>query len=495
MRSKGSNTKSSPLALTRRQILVLALFGVGLALLVKAVHRYHSWKPNVVLISIDTVRADRLGCYGFDPSPSPQIDRIARESYVFEQCYAPSSWTMPSVMSMLTGLYPFNHGLEWVNGRLSHDAKTLAEYLLERGYRTGGVESSLFLQSQFGFGRGFERYEEQPIHDHRAISSPSLTERALGWLHGLTGKPFFLWVHYLDPHYDYLYHPEARVFVEGVPEEELHKEYSILELKKKLNSLTERQLEWQSRLYNGEIYFTDRHVGQLVEFLQKRGLWDETWVVITSDHGEMLGEHGALGHTEWFYEEVLRVPLIVKPPKGLKESRRISGPVSLVDIVPTVLGGLGIAYPLDRLDGRDLLNGSSSGKERWASTQTEEIRFLARMDERFKCVFIPGGAATDLGAGQDPVQVERMKALGYLSGDSKAPDANWLIFDLQQDPGEMSNWVQSYPALLADFQRQARQLQQERVSIDPSVGVDPGLLERIRAFGYLDSATTETLMK
>jgi arylsulfatase A-like enzyme len=222
----------APVVLSRRQILALILFGVGLALLMKAVHRYRSWKPNVVLISIDTVRTGRLGCYGFTPSPSPTIDRIARESYVFEQCYAPCSWTMPSVMSMLTGLYPFNHGLEWVNGRLAPEAKTLAEYLRESGYRTGGVESSLFLQSQFGFGRGFERYEEQPIHDHRAISSPSLTERALGWLHEVTGKPFFLWVHYLDPHYDYLYHPEARAFVEGAPEEELRKEYSILELRK-----------------------------------------------------------------------------------------------------------------------------------------------------------------------------------------------------------------------------------------------------------------------
>ncbi len=202
----------------------------------------------------------------------------------------------------------------------------------------------------------------------------------------------------------------------------------------------------------------------------------------------MLGEHGALGHTEWFYEEVLRVPLIVKPPKGLKESKRISGPVSLVDIVPTLLGGLGIAYPQDRLDGRDLLKGSP-GKDRWASTQTEELRFLVRMDERFKCVYIPGGAATDLSVGQDPSQVERMKALGYLSGDSKAPDANWLIFDLRQDPGEMSNWVQSYPALLADFQRQVRQLQQERVSGGAGAAVDPDLLERMKASGYLDSAT------
>ncbi len=165
-----------------------------------------------------------------------------------------------------------------------------------------------------------------------------------------------------------------------------------------------------------------------------------------------------------------------------------------MDIVPTLLGGLGIDYPSDRLDGRDLLNGSP-GKERWASTQTEEVRFLARMDERFKCVYIPGGAATDLSAGQDPVQLERMKALGYLSGDSKAPNANWLVFDLRQDPGEKANWAQSYPALLADFQRQIRQLLQERASGGPGAEVDSGLLESIKAFGYLDSATAEASIK
>ena len=165
------------------QWIVLIVVGILIAFAFLVVIRLTQQpKPNVLLITIDTLRSDRLGCYGRSPTPSPTIDWIAGQSYVFDRCYASSSWTMPSVMSIHTGQYTFTHGVEWVDRILPENIPTLAEILKEHDYNTGAVESSLFLQGRFGFGRGFDQYTEKPIHNHRDISSPMLTDKASSWL-------------------------------------------------------------------------------------------------------------------------------------------------------------------------------------------------------------------------------------------------------------------------------------------------------------------------
>ena len=450
-----NGTESKPRVFTGRQWIVLALIGLALAIAVRALDQGLFSKPNVLLITIDTLRADRLGCYGYSRNTSPNLDRIAREGWLFERCYASSSWTLPSVMSIHTGLYPFSHGVQWVDRRLSPGVPTLAEMLKDRGYRTGAVESSLFLGRAFGFDRGFDQFQDKPIHDHRAISSPLLTDRALEWLRAPTEQPFFYWIHYLDPHYDYLHHRQSKHLVEGVPPAELEKEYSILELKKTTYSLTDEQYAWQSQIYDGEVFFTDQHIGRLIQHLEQSGRWDDTWIVVTSDHGELLGEHGGLGHTPWFYDPVLRVPLIIKPPKRVWKSNRISDLVSIVDIVPTLLEGLGIRYDQESFDGINLLKSRDRLElpTRWACTKTEEVEFIVR-----------------LGTSK------------YIL-DTKSDRA--FVFDTSQDPGENENRLEQQRGPFQEFKQQVQQLIPAQDREAQETQVDTELLDRMKAHGYL----------
>lgn len=467
---------SRPL-LSERQWILLVIVALGLALALLAAIRLFYHKPNVLLITIDTLRADRLSCYGHPAPTSPNIDAIARQGYLFERCYATSSWTLPSVMSIHTGLYPFHHGVEWVDNKLPADAPTLAEILKAEGYETGAVESSLFLQSLFGFGRGFDRYMEKPISDHRAISSPSLTERVIEWLQRHSNKPFFFWIHYLDPHYDYLYHPEAERFVRGIPPEALSKEYSIIELKNTRYSLSPEEYGYQNRLYDGEIFFMDRHVGRLVDFLKASGRWEDTLVIVTSDHGEMLGEHGALGHTESFYEEILRVPLIIKPPRVLRQGKRIEEVATIADVLPTIAGILGLPLDPAAFDGIALpparqrrpeedssFRGNAGEGESsplrplWAQTNTPEVHFIARLGQ-LKFVFEP------------------------------RTETKW-VFDPEARPLEEQNLFEDRREQFAAFLQEARALPGQRAASQAErVEVTPGFLEQVEALGYIGSST------
>lgn len=451
--SSTSNLNGEPGVFSERQWIILILIALCLASGVLAINRYFYHRPNVLLITIDTLRADSLGCYNPALNTSPNIDRIAEQGYLFERCYASSSWTMPSVMSIHTGKYPFRHGVEWVDKPLPTSIPTLAEKLREQGFMTGAVESSLFLQSQFGFGRGFDHYEEEPIHDHSAISSPSLTRRALAWLEDHLHRPFFFWIHYLDPHYDYLPHAEAAHFVTHIPEIAQGKEYPILELKNTPYSLTPEEYEYQRQLYHGEIFFTDLYIGQLMQFLKDAGVWDQTWVIITSDHGEMLGEHGALGHTESFYNEVLHVPLIIKPPRGLKKPRRINDRVSLVDIMPTLLRRMKITHDPRDFDGVDILNDAAMNREPWARTLTPEVDFVARMGN-LKFVYEPQS------------------------------DTRW-VFDLLLPQREKENLYDHHQKAFEGFLQQVYTTVEKHDPEADLMEVPEELLDQIRKHGYL----------
>ncbi|MCY2926920.1 MAG: sulfatase [Planctomycetota bacterium] len=252
---------------------------------------------HVVLISIDTCRADHLGCYGFHRATTPSIDAVAKDAALFYRALTPVPMTTPAHSSMLTGAYPPTHGVRMNNGqRLGESSVTLATVLKQAGFRTAAFVGGFPLDAQFGLNQGFETYDCQ--FSRTSDRSKTVSERtadevnrpALAWLEenaraGDGGKGFFLFLHYFDPHAPY----------------QPPKPYAA---------------DFADDLYSGEIAYVDHCIGQVMDRLRAMGLYDNTLVIITGDHGEGLGEHGEMAHAFYIYDSTLRVPLIIRSPGG-----------------------------------------------------------------------------------------------------------------------------------------------------------------------------------
>ncbi len=270
---------------------------------------------NVLLVTLDTTRADRIGCYGDRQALTPVLDKLAERGVVFEHAYAPIPLTLPSHASMFTGLYPPEHGIH-TNGknRLGDGVPTLGEKLQSRGYETAAFVASFVLDRKFGLARGFQTYDDdltgtepadEALHRHR--DGAIVIQRALEWLRPRVAKPFFCWVHLYDPHFPYESHPD--LFGE----------------------------QFQDRPYDGEIAYADILIGRLTEFLRANQLESRTLLVVVGDHGEGLNDHGERQHGQMLYNSTLHVPWIIVPPSAAAGGKRIETPVSLVDLSPTIL--------------------------------------------------------------------------------------------------------------------------------------------------------------
>ena len=364
-------------------------------------------RPNVLLISIDTLRADALSCYGCTDATSPNLDALAASGVRFEQATSTSSWTLPAHLSLLTGLTVSAHGIcderLWdAVGQpggpreLPLRGEYLSETLLRAGYRTAGYYSWRYLTPEFGFGPGFEtwsrigdtvwgggpkheryaalqragdqaaleawRAEAPADFDEQRPSANLVVDAGLEWLDARGPEPFFLFLHLFDAHDDYLPPPPFNVafdkdytgMVDGrmvsAPGSKIHGG---------LPPADRRHLE---ALYHGEVAWIDSQLGRLFAGLEARGLRDDTLIVVTSDHGEEFYEHGAKIHRTHLYRESVEVPLIFSWPRGLPASRRVAGPVGLVDIAPTIAALTDAPSPCS-VSGRDLsplLSGEAS---------------------------------------------------------------------------------------------------------------------------------------
>lgn len=277
---------------------------------------------HVVLISIDTCRADRLGCYGRNPSFTPHLDQLAQDGILFENVVAPAPLTLPSHCTMLTGTIPPFHGVRY-NGtfHLREENVTLAEFLKEKGFDTAAIVSAFVLDSRYGLDQGFDEYNDQ--FDRLANierKADETTQHAIHWLEQRRDQKGFLFLHYFDPHMEY-----------------------------------EAPAAWNQRIpddpYLAEIAYTDHCIGQVIAKLKELGIYDSTLLMITSDHGEMLGEHGEVTHTYYVYQGVIRVPWIMKLP-GTSNPQRIDSLVGVVDVAPTICGALGfeMSGPVQGMD-------------------------------------------------------------------------------------------------------------------------------------------------
>jgi len=312
-------------------------------------------KPlNILLITLDTLRADHLGCYGNSQIKTPHIDRLAKEGVRFTGAVCQAPLTGPSHDSILTGLYPHTHGVR-INGYpLPESSATAAEILKANGYKTAGFVSVNFLGGDVsGLGRGFDAFDwpkqvEQPAE--------AATEKAVAWLDKNGKEKFFVWVHYYDPHSDYSPPYPYNVMYDPSYSGQATGSTQFLD---KVNSgeikLDERDREHIAALYRGEISYVDGSVGRLIERLKETGVYKDTLIIVTADHGEALGEHeGYYGHSLQLYDPSIMVPLIFVNRAVLPANRRIDTQVESIDILPTVLDIAGIKAP-DGMEGQTLV--------------------------------------------------------------------------------------------------------------------------------------------
>ncbi len=384
---------------------------------------------NVLLISLDSTRRDLLGAYGGESphapgvATSPRLDALAEEGVLLEDAYATTSWTLPSHVSMLTGQPELVHTVDVDYQRFDEDRPFLPEMLQARGYRTAGFFSGPYLEPHFGFDRGYDRYEgcygdsltaaskraaqlrrvyeealedgnriavrtaesellaaEREVEDlsHRDVSTKNVTDAALAELEAAVeaGKPFFLFAHYFDPHYDYLPPvPFDHMFDpaydgEGAWDDFLGNEAisteDLASMGGRNRVISDRDLENVRALYAGELCWTDSQIGRLLDRLDELGVAERTLVVVVSDHGDEFFEHGSIGHRRTLYEEVMQVPMILRLPGALPAGKRVEGLVSVANLVPTILDVLEITPREESISSSflPLIRGEDDGAER-----------------------------------------------------------------------------------------------------------------------------------
>lgn len=304
--------------------------------------------PNVLLVVIDTLRADRLGSYGNRDGLTPFLDELAARATVFQRAYAQAPWTMPSIASLWTSQLPSQHGVIGFESVLEGGAFTLAEGLRGAGYATGGFSANGLIAAQSGFGQGFDVLDTADVID--GVPPPradAIAARALGWLDALLAAPrrsAFLYVHFMEAHQPYVPPADlvASVFPTGT-----HPDFDAVISQMKIANVFPQPPEVISTfeaLYDIEVRSIDRELRRLFAALETRGFLRDSLVIVTADHGEELGEHGIFGHGETLFEHAIRVPLLVVTP-GQTERRDVAEPVALIDLMPTVLAWAGAAMP------------------------------------------------------------------------------------------------------------------------------------------------------
>jgi len=330
--------------------------------------------PNIILVSIDSLRFDHLGCYGYPHPTSPTIDRLAQSGVRFESAIATTSWTLPSHAAMFTGLFDSTHGLVDNGLRLKDEHNTLAEALREVGYRTAGFFGGPYLHPVFGLGQGFDTYQScmtqlpdqlsdegvrqqsrAPVGaSHADITGPRTEREIERWLEqqGDQERPYFLFVHLWDVHYDYIA-PEEYVLMFDPDYEGDLDGVGFMQNRRIVQGMDKRDKRHLLALYDAEIRYTDDVLGRILDGLEARGELDDTLVVITADHGEEFFDHGRKGHQHTLYDEVVRVPMVFSWP-GHLEPAVVADQVRTIDLMPTLLSVAGIRRQ-PKMQGRSLV--------------------------------------------------------------------------------------------------------------------------------------------
>jgi arylsulfatase A-like enzyme len=423
---------------------------------------------NLILISLDTLRADRLSCYGNAHPTSPRIDALATTGVLFENASSAAPWTKPSHATLLTGLYPGRHGVTSMNSTFQADTPTLAAWLATRGFRTQSIVN-LGLLATHGFERGFEHVSATELPNGRTAGS-SITESAIDWLKAQTPKKrFFLFLHYMDMHSDYESEPAYRAeFVQPYDGKIRGTTQELYRIASHTLQASEDDLRHLVELYDASLRQTDAHVGRLIDYLRESGLLDTTLLVVTSDHGEEFLDHGGVLHGQSQYQELVRVPLVLHGP-GVPAGRRFAEPVSLVDVVPTALGLLGLSEP-EGLDGIALA-------PLWQKAGfTVPARFLFFEAD---IVFPPPAP------GLAPLGTRRAVRFGSYKLHYDTQTQRTLLYDLAKDPEEKQDVRIAHPQIAKVLLERLTEYLARPRAVAPGRELSPEQLDSLRSLGYV----------
>jgi arylsulfatase A-like enzyme len=489
IKGKGNEMKKN---LTRREILKYGLYGSAASLLLPGA--WPAWgsrrqvnTPNVLLISIDTVRKDHCSVYGYNRDTTPNLRKFAEQGARFDLAYSACSSTAPSHASMFTSLYPPAHQVLRNGYKLGNEYNTLAEQLSSLGYQTAACVSSFVLNAKFGLAQGFTFYDDdfkegtqsitkkyfpgQPdIGDQRAGAN---TLKAIDWLKNKRNPdaPFYLFLHYFDPHEPY---DPPEPFRSQFLSQKNEPNY-LEKILAKIQNKPLIDLEKISSLYDGELAFTDQEIGKVFEVLKHLGLEEDTLVVLTSDHGEGLGQHNHIGHSINIYEEAVRVPLLFRWPNHIPTGLELSAPVEGVDIMPTILDLIGVNLEGLSLHGQSMASalrgGSETDKDRPVYLYREY--YTGRYRGLYKKTFFKGN--------QFAIRKGKWKYIEGKEENSKE------LFDLSSDPQELENIETKFPDKASELSAQLENwvekytkkgLNQQNIPKED--------LERLKALGYVN---------
>jgi arylsulfatase A-like enzyme len=407
---------------------VAAKLAVGLLCTVAACGK--SDRPNLIVITIDTLRADHLSCYGYPRPTSPRLDAFAHEAVLFEKVLCQSPETLPSHTSIFTGMHPRTHKTISHESRVNPDLVTLAEVLRDRGYTTGAFISSHVLDAKYGLDQGFQTYT--PVHyafnerERRDAEEDPTTDRALEWLRTNARSRFFLWIHWFHPHRAYNPPPRyAAMFAPNYSGPATDQNDFAMKVWRERIDLPADDIAYMRGLYDGEVAFSDAQVGRVLDELARLDLAGNTMIVITSDHGEILYEHEHyFGHDIALYDECTMIPLVVGMPAAQAASRRVPGLVQSIDMFPTVLEALGIPPPKG-VEGKSLMPMIEG-----AGDAATEFAFSETFPFPEKC---------------PPRHAVRTEAAKLIWRQEPPAEIAKEFYDLASDPGEKQNLYPAHP--------------------------------------------------
>jgi arylsulfatase A-like enzyme len=412
---------------------------------------------NVVIFLVDTLRADRLGSYGYDRDTSPNIDAFAADAVLFERAFSVSPWTRTSVASMFTSMYPVAHACQDKDDLAADALVMMAEILKANGFKTGGFSTNISVSDKFNMTQGFDEFvyfeRETWFADHPGKPDPGyvpiegMMSAALNWLLDVGDQPFFFYFHSTDPHWQYRPPPQFALW-------------------------GDRRL---GDLYDGEVRYTDYYFQEVVDHLSRLGKLDETLIIFTADHGEELFEHGGHGHGHTLYNELLQVPLIIRHP-GLKAGR-LSEIVRLIDVLPTIIDMFALEPGDALIQGRSLMplllgRADQAPQEQFVLA---EVMYPSKIE----------GMSLEADGWKLIRTIEMQPNRGFPRGRRDA----WEIYDMSRDPGEQENVVRFNPETLETTRKQLEALR-SKFDVSGLEGKDADLdeetREALRSLGYVE---------
>lgn len=464
--------------------------------------------PSVLLISIDTLRADHLSCYGYHRKTTPHLDQLATDGVLYEKAYSTAVWTPPAHASMLTGLFPSSHGTVDQN-RLSDSIPTLAEVLLSYGYKTAGFVNNSQVGELVGLEKGHQVYQEI-WKGHRSVS---IVQRTINFLwrkgvhfmgvsdHGARRTnelacralienrhhPFYMFLHYIEPHnpldppsaFKARYWKNIRLQNIDLKKLDLVAKNPLICFVEDL-TLNPDEIEALKALYDAEISYVDQKIGELFEFMKREGIYDDTMIILTADHGEHFGEHNLYSHVASLYEPILHIPLMIKYPGRSNNGKRMSGLVQLVDVFPTVIDVLGLDQQLSK-------EGQGLSLTRAGSSDLFHEFIIAEWEGRIPSFIL--NRVEDPESSQvvqrfkDPMVMIRQGDHKYIKSDSGKEE----LYDMERDKDERFNKITEEKVVAEELRKKLStwQSMNRKIEHEKQSAVDELTKKNLESLGYM----------